>query len=95
MKNRYQVVRRAIVTEKSTELRNRNLYVFEVDRRAGKPVIKLAIEEIFKVTVTDVRTMRMTGKVKRLGRFAGKRPDWKKAIVTLAEGDSIDLIGQA
>ena len=95
MKDVYQVVRRALVTEKSSLMRERNKYVFEVDRRAGKPEIKSAIEEIFKVTVTDVKTMNMRGKVKRLGRYEGKRPDWKKAIVTLAEGNSIDLITEA
>ena len=95
MKNAYHVIRRPLQTEKSTQLRERNLYVFEVDRRADKPDIKLAVEELFKVKVVDVRTMRVTGKVKRHGRFAGKRPDWKKAIVTLAEGESIDLFGQA
>ena len=57
--------------------------------------IKSAVEEIFDVRVNSVRTMRMKGKVKRLGRFEGKRPDWKKAIVTLADGDTIDLFAGA
>jgi large subunit ribosomal protein L23 len=95
MKDAHFVVRRALLTEKSTLLREHNRYVFEVDRRAGKPEIKAAIEELFKVTVVDVRTANVQGKVKRLGRYAGKRPDWKKAIVTLAQGSSIDLLNEA
>jgi large subunit ribosomal protein L23 len=94
MKNAYHVVRRALLTEKSTALRGHNRYVFEVDRRADKPEIKRAIETVFKVTVEDVRTMNVRGKVKRLGRFSGKRPDWKKAVVTLAAGQSIDIVNQ-
>lgn len=94
MKDVYHVVRRALLTERTAELQAANKYVFEVDRRAGKPEIKAAVQEIFKVTVQDVRTMNVRGKVKRLGRNEGKRPDWKKAIVTLAEGDSIDVVTQ-
>lgn len=92
MKDMYHIVRRALLTEKSTALQASNKYVFEVDRRAAKPEIKRAIEEIFKVTVTDVRTMNMRGKLKRLGRYEGMRPSWKKAVVTLAEGDTIDAV---
>jgi len=95
MKSIYRVVRRALLTEKSSQLRTQNKYLFEVDRRAGKSEIKQAVEELFKVEVVEVRTMNVSGKLKRLGRFAGKRPDWKKAIVTLAEGSSIDLLSQA
>jgi len=94
MKDLRHVVRRALLTEKSTLMREHNKYVFEVDRRAGKPEIKAAVEELFKVSVVDVRTANVQGKVKRLGRYAGKRPDWKKAIVTLAEGSSIDLLSE-
>ena len=71
-----------------------NKYVFEVHPDANKHEIKRAIEHFFGVSVEDVRTLNMHGKVKRLGRFAGRRPDWKKAIVTLAAGDSIDLFDQ-
>jgi large subunit ribosomal protein L23 len=92
MKDVYRVVRRALLTEKTTALQARNKYVFEVDRRAAKPEIKRAIEEIFKVTVVDVRTMNVRGKLKRLGRFEGLRPAWKKAVVTLAPGDTIDAV---
>ena len=94
MKDVYHVVRRALLTEKSSQLQVHNRYVFEVDRRAAKPEIKRAIEEIFKVTVKDVRTMTVRGKLKRLGRFEGMRPSWKKAVVTLAEGDTIDIVVQ-
>ena len=95
MKSIYRVVRRALLTEKSSQLRTQNKYLFEVDRRAGKSEIKQAVEELFKVKVVEVRTMNVSGKLKRLGRFAGKRPNWKKAIVTLAEGSTIDLLSQA
>ena len=95
MKSIYRVVRRALLTEKSSQLRTQNKYLFEVDRRAGKSEIKQAVEELFKVEVVEVRTMNVSGKLKRLGRFAGKRPNWKKAIVTLAEGSTIDLLSQA
>ena len=94
MKDQHQIVRRALQTEKSSQLQAENKYVFEVDRRAGKPEIKKAVEFLFKVKVTSVRTMTVRGKVKRMGRFSGKRPDWKKAVVTLAEGSSIDLVGE-
>jgi len=95
MRNLYSVVRRALLTEKTSQMREKNRYVFEVDRRAGKGEIKRAIEELFKVDVVEVRTMNVRGKIKRMGRFEGKRPDWKKAVVTLAEGNSIDLLSQA
>jgi large subunit ribosomal protein L23 len=94
MKDVYRVVHRALVTEKSNILRAENKYVFEVDPRAGKPEIKNAIQELFSVKVASVRTMNMKGKIKRMGRFEGKRADWKKAVVTLAEGESIDLLNQ-
>ena len=71
-----------------------NKFIFEVHPDANKHEIRQAIEHYFGVKVTDVRTMNVRGKVKRLGRFSGKRADWKKAIVTLAEGDSIDLFDQ-
>ena len=81
-----------MITEKGTLLKSiGNQYLFHVDRRANKIEIKNAIEEIFNVQVTSVRTIRMPGKKKRMGRFEGKRPDWKKAVVTLKEGESIEL----
>lgn len=92
MKDIHAVVRRPVVTEKSTDLKaTRNQIVFEVDKRANKVEIKNAIEKLFKVKVTDVRTMQIMGKRKRMGRKMGKRPDWKKALVTLRAGDIIDF----
>jgi len=95
MKDLSQVVRKPLVTERFAALRERdNKFIFEVHPDANKHEIRQAIEHYFGVKVTDVRTMNVVGKVKRLGRFQGKRADWKKAIVTLAEGDSIDLFDQ-
>jgi large subunit ribosomal protein L23 len=67
-----------------------NQVTFLVDRDANKIEIKRAVEGLFKVTVLDVRTINTLGKKKRMGRFAGRRPDWKKAMVTLKEGDRIE-----
>lgn len=79
-----------IITEKSsTQAQATNTYTFKVSINANKIEIKHAIEKIFSVKVLDVNTIRMLGKPKRLGRYSGKRPDWKKAIVTLREGDKI------
>jgi len=81
-----------LVTEKSTIHREaNNQYSFKVDKRANKIEIKEAVERLFKVKVREVRTATVRGKVKRLGRRFGKRPDWKKAIVTVKEGDRIDF----
>lgn len=85
------VIIRPVVTEKTTRLMEDNQYTFEVALDANKFQIRDAIEEIFKVTVTDVSTQRVRGKLKRQGRFEGRRPDRKKAIVTLAEGDRIEI----
>lgn len=92
MKDLSKVIQRPLITERCTDLREEfNQYFFQVDPAANKHEIKRAVEHFFGVKVTDVRTMNMRGKVKRLGRFSGKRADWKKAIVTLAEGDTIDV----
>lgn len=89
------IVRKALITEKGTVLRElRNQYHFEVSRDANKIEIKRAIESIFSVKVADVRTMQMRGKVKRQGRWVGKRSDWKKAIVTLKPDQKIELFEQ-
>ena len=89
------IVRRAMISEKGTQLREKqNGYLFEVARDANKIEIKRAIESIFPVKVTSVRTIRVHGKPKRQGRYAGHRPDWKKALVTLRKGDSIELFEQ-
>jgi large subunit ribosomal protein L23 len=95
MKNPRSVVRRALITEKGTALRElRNQYHFEVERDANKIDIKRAIEALFQVKVASVRTQQMQGKVRRQGRYAGRRSDWKKAIVTLQPEQKIDLFEQ-
>ncbi len=92
MKSSLDVLRRPMVTEKVTRLQEQlNQYVFEVHPNANKLEIKQAVEERFKVRVDKVRTMNVRGKLKALGRFKGRRPDWKKAVVTLSEGEKIDL----
>jgi len=92
MKEGQRIIRRPLVTEKSTDQKDSsNQYAFEVDCKANKVEIQSAVELLFKVRVVRVRTSNVLGKVKRLGRKYGKRPDWKKAIVTLREGDRIDF----
>jgi large subunit ribosomal protein L23 len=87
----HQIIIRPLITEKNTNLMQLNKYCFEVDRSATKPQIKVAIEAIFNVSVKKVNTMNVRGKFKRRGRTGGYTADWKKAIVTLAEGSRIDL----
>ncbi len=90
--NHYDIIRRPIVTEKtSTAKEASNQYVFEVARDANKIEIGKAVEELFKVKVVSVRVMNIEGKKKRLGRFSGKRPDWRKAIVKLSAKDKISF----
>ena len=92
MKNLSQVLMRPIVTEKTTDLSSQsNKYVFQVAMDSNKVEIRQAVEKFFGVKVLDVRTMRMTGKPKRVRLVAGYRPNWKKAIVTLKAGDTIDM----
>ena len=89
------IVRKVLITEKGTALREtQNQYFFEVARDANKIEIKRAVEAIFNVKVADVRTMQMRGKLKRQGRFAGRRNDWKKAIVKLLPDQKIELFEQ-
>lgn len=85
------VIIRPLVTERSTRLMEENKYTFEVALRATKTDIKRSVEEIFGVDVVKVNTIRMQGKLKRMGRFEGRRPDRKKAIVQLAAGQSIEI----
>lgn len=85
------LVRRPIVTEKATRLLEENKYVFEVAPKATKTDIKAAIEDLFEVKVVQVNTMNPPRKQRRMGRFAGHRPQYKRAVVTLASGDSITL----
>lgn len=95
MKNSYDIIIRPILTEKLTNLKQRNQYAFQVDLRANKIEIKEAVENKFDVTVTSVRTMIMPGKLRRLGRYEGKTAKWKKAVVTLKEGDVIEYVAGA
>jgi len=95
MRDPRSIVRKALITEKGTALRElRNQYHFEVARDANKIEIRHAIETIFSVKVEQVRTMQMRGKVKRQGRYQGKRSDWKKAIITLRPEQKIELFEQ-
>ena len=95
MKDPRLVVKKALITEKGTVLRElRNQYVFEVARDANRIEILRAVEVIFSVKVRDVRTMQMRGKVMRQGRFVGKKSDWKKAVVTLMPDQKIELFEQ-
>ena len=87
----YAVLLRPIITEKTTVLTGADKYVFEVDLRANKNQIREAVQVAFNVRVFEVNTMVMKGKPKRFGRKVTNRPDWKKAIVTLAPGDKIEL----
>jgi large subunit ribosomal protein L23 len=89
------ILKRPIVTEKLTDLQDKGFYAFEVEKDANKIEIARAVEKKFNVTVVRVRTIRHKGKAKsqmtRKGRFAGRTPAWKKAIVRLKEGDKIEL----
>jgi large subunit ribosomal protein L23 len=105
MRDAQSIIRRPLLTEKTARLRETGggatvpaegehyaqKVVFEVARDANKIDIKSAIQKLFKVTVTDVRTLVVRGKLKRVGRFAGQRPSWKKAFVTLKPGDNIEF----
>jgi large subunit ribosomal protein L23 len=95
--NPEQIIRRPIMlTEKANVLREKNnQVVFEVARDANKVEIKSAVQKLFKVTVTSVNTMVMRGKDRRMGRGYAKTQNWKKAIVTLKAGDSIDFFADA
>ncbi|UCB52947.1 MAG: 50S ribosomal protein L23 [Candidatus Zixiibacteriota bacterium] len=92
MSDARQIILMPLVSEKNSNLRvGQNKYVFQVEMKANKLQIKSAVEELFKVRVENVTTMRMHGKPKRLGRFEGRRPDWKKAVVRLKKGEAIEL----
>ncbi|MBO6178093.1 MAG: 50S ribosomal protein L23 [Selenomonadaceae bacterium] len=84
---------RPLITERTTQLMGEGKYVFVVAKKANKIEIARAVTEIFKVKVVAVNTANVTGKKKRLGRNVGKRPDYKKAIVKLAAGESIEFFG--
>ena len=89
MTNPRDILIRPLITERTNELMGEYKYTFVVAKRANKIEIKKAVEEIFKVKVLDVNTMNVLGKVKRMGKTSGKRPDYKKAIVKLAPGETI------
>lgn len=87
MRRAHEIIVAPLITEKTTLLKEKGpVLVFKVDRRANKVQIRQAVEALFKVKVAQVRTQNVSGKIKRVGRFEGKRPDWKKAYVTLRAG---------
>ncbi len=91
--NAHTIIKNPIITEKSTDLTEKyNKYSFAIDERANKIEVRKAIEGLFKVNVIKVNVVRMRGKKRRVRFRQGKTPDWKKAIVTLKEGDKIDLV---
>ena len=88
----YQLIKKPVITEKaSDDTAHRNAYHFRVPVDAGKVEIRTAVERIFEVKVTAVNTLRVRGKSRRRGWVAGQRPGWKKAMVTLSEGQTIDV----
>jgi large subunit ribosomal protein L23 len=97
MKSVYDVIRRPLITEKSTLLKETlGLVCFEVHRDATKPEIKKAVESLFGVKVASIRVANVHGKAKRQGRYVGRRPDWKKAWVALKKGEKpIEFFEQA
>jgi len=91
MRDIHDVLIKPLVSEKSMLLMEENKYSFQVAKAANKIEIAKAVEELFKVTVVDVTTRNYKGKLKRMNRYQGYRPDTKRAIVTLKEGDKIEL----
>jgi len=90
--NLSDVIKKPLITEKATLLKGTaNAVLFAVDTRANKKEVREAVEKMFRVKVVDVRTMTVAGKVKRRGRTLGLRPGWKKAVVTLKEGEKIEF----
>lgn len=91
MRRPHDILVRPVISERSVELMEDNKYTFYVDKKANKSEIKKAVEEVFNVTVTRVNTLMVRGKLRRMGRFEGKTPERKKAIVTLKPGDKIEV----
>jgi len=92
MKEARDIIIAPLISEKSMSMiEDNNTYTFKVDKRANKVEIRKAVEEIFNVSVVNVNTMNMRGKKRRLGYHQGKRPDWKKAMVKLVDGDRIEI----
>jgi len=95
MKREYEIITAPVITEKGTFVNETgNQVVFQVRNDANKLEIKHAVERLFKVKVLKVRTANMLGKIRRVGRSIGRRPNWKKAYVTLAQGQRIDFFEQ-
>ena len=93
MKNIHDILQGPLLTEKGALLKEKeNKLLFRVAKGANKIEIKNAVEQMFKVKVERVATINYMGKTKRMGRYEGKRPDWKKAVVTLREGEKLDFI---
>lgn len=94
MKSAYEIIRKPLVTEKSMGLQQKNVYTFVVDIKANKPEVKRAVESAFNVKVDKVRVEVNKGKQKRMKNMllSGRRKDWKKAYVTLQEGQRLDII---
>ena len=86
-----QLIKRPVITEKTTKMMEENKYCFVVDPKANKTQIKQAVEAIFNVKVQAVNTTNVLGKVKRMGRHEGRRPSWKRATVTLEKGSRIEF----
>ncbi|HLH72368.1 MAG TPA: 50S ribosomal protein L23 [Chloroflexota bacterium] len=91
----YDVLRRPLITEKNTMLGEQNKYTFEVAVAANKPMVRRAVEALFKVEVVDVNMIRVHGKMRRVGRNRGMTRNWKKAVVTLKPGQRIEVFGSA
>ena len=90
--NRFDIIKRPLDTEKLDKMRDReNKFAFEIDLKANKTEVKQAVEALFKVKVVDIKTQIIRGKMRRIGKNSGMRPNWKKAIVTLKEGDAISI----
>jgi large subunit ribosomal protein L23 len=94
MRNPHDVLIKPIVTEKASNLMADNKYTFKVAKAANKIEIKYAVENVFKVDVVDVRTMNLPGKRKRQGRAVGMTPEWKKAIITLKQGQRLPIFDE-
>lgn len=92
MRNPHDIIIKPVISEKTTDLMAESKYTFIVDNKANKVEIANAVEKIFNVTVEKVNTLKVKGKNRRMGRFVGKTPTRKKAIVTLKEGDKIEII---
>ena len=91
MRSAYDVIIKPVISERSMDLAQQKKYTFKVAKDANKTQVKLAVEEIFGVEVKKVNIMNIDGKVKRMGRYVGRTSAYKKAIVTLKEGDTIDF----